>query len=178
MRRAAVLLLLVACGGTKPASKSQSAASSSSPTPKRTEAVKVGDRMTPIAGPLAIPVKGAKLTMVNYFATWCHSSQLWMPHVEAMRKKYAASGLAIVAVANYSMDASQAELEAFVKDSGASLPVAADKDHQILDALPPSGWGQSIIVVDAQGVVRLVHRGTREEYFAQVDAEVGRLLAQ
>jgi cytochrome c biogenesis protein CcmG/thiol:disulfide interchange protein DsbE len=133
--------------------------------------------MTPIAGPLAIPVKGAKLTMVNYFATWCSSSQRWMPHVEEMRRKYGAAGLAVVGVANHD-EASQAELEQFVKQSGASVPVSADKDHRILEALPPSGWGQAIIVVDAQGIVRLVHRGTREGHFEKVDAEVARLLAQ
>ena len=133
--------------------------------------------MTPIAGPFAIPAKGAKLTMVNYFATWCLSSKRWMPHVEAMRKKHAAAGLAVVGVANYD-EAPQAELEDFVKQSGASFPVSPDKDHRILNALPPSGWGQAIIVVDAQGIVRLVHRGTREGVFEEVDAEVSRLLAQ
>jgi cytochrome c biogenesis protein CcmG, thiol:disulfide interchange protein DsbE len=133
--------------------------------------------MTPITGPLAIPVKGAKLTMVNYFATWCQSSKIWMPHVEEMRKRHAAAGLAVVGVANYDQ-ASQAELEAFVKGMGASFAVSADNDRRILEALPPSGWGQAIVVVDAGGIVRLVHRGTREGVFEQVDAEVGRLLAQ
>jgi hypothetical protein len=132
--------------------------------------------MTPIAGPFAIPVKGAKLTMVNYFATWCGNSRVWMPHVEEMRKKHAAAGLAVVGVANYD-EATQAVLEDFVKQSGASFPISSDKDHRILNALPPSGWGQAIIVADAQGIVRLVHRGTHEGDFAQVDAEVGRLLA-
>jgi hypothetical protein len=144
---------------------------------ERSRPIEVGDRMKPVAGPLAIPVKGAKLTMVNYFATWCLSSKLWMPHVEEMRKKHAAAGLAVVAVANYD-EASQADLEAFVKQSGASFPVSADADHRISDALPPSGWGRAIIVVDAQGIVRLVHRGTGQGIFEKVDAEVGRLLAQ
>lgn len=174
MRAAALLMLLVACARTVP---DGSQPSSSSPAPERSEPVKVGDRMVPIAGPLAIPVKGAKLTMVNYFATWCGSSQRWMPHVEAMRRKHAAAGLAVIAVANYD-DAPQGELEEFVKQSGASFPVSADKDHRILRALPPSGWGQAIIVVDAQGIVRLVHRGTREGVFEEVDAEVARLLSQ
>jgi hypothetical protein len=57
-------------------------------------------------------------------------------------------------------------------------PLVADKDHRILNALPPSGMGQAIIVVDARGIVRLVHRGTHEGVFEEVDAEVGRLLAQ
>jgi cytochrome c biogenesis protein CcmG, thiol:disulfide interchange protein DsbE len=133
--------------------------------------------MTPIAGPIAIPAKGAKLTMVNYFATWCGSSQKWMPHVEAMRQKYAAAGLAVVGVANYDQ-APRADLEAFVRESGASFPVSADEDRRILDALPPSGWGQAIVVVDSQGIVRFVHRGTREGDFEEVDAAIGRLLAR
>src|SRR4051812_33089040 len=104
MRTAALLLVLVACGATKPGPGQPEV---SSPTSKRLEPVKVGDHVTPITGALAIPVKGAKLTMVNYFATWCGSSKVWMPHVEAMRKKHAAAGLAVVGVANYD-EASQA----------------------------------------------------------------------
>jgi thiol-disulfide isomerase/thioredoxin len=177
MRAASLLVLLVACGGTTPNAAQTASSPSSSPAHERTEPIKVGDRMTPIAGPLAIPAKGAKLTMVSYFATWCESSKRWMPHLEEMRKKHAAAGLAVVAVANYD-DAPQAVLEDFVKRSGASFPVSADQDHRIGNALPPSGWGQAIVVVDAQGMVRLVHRGTREGAFEEVDAEVARLLAQ
>ena len=161
---------MFACGGTTPEPAPAQAAAPSGP-------IKVGDHMrAPITGPIAIPVKGAKLTMVNYFATWCASSKTWMPHVEEMRKKHAAAGLAVVAVANYD-DAPHAALEEFVRLQGASMPVS-DKDRRIIDALPPSGWGQAIIVVDAQGIVRLVHRGTREGVFEEVDAEVERLLAQ
>jgi thiol-disulfide isomerase/thioredoxin len=133
--------------------------------------------MKPIAGPFAIPAAGAKLTMVNYFATWCGSSKQWMPHVEKMRKKYTSAGFVVIGVANYD-DAPQTQLENFVKENDASFPVSADKDSRILNALPPDGWGQAIIVVDAHGVVRLVHRGTHEGDFEKVDAEVGRLLSQ
>lgn len=177
MRAAALSVFLIACAGTAGTGGAASSSPSPAPTHERTTPIAVGERITPIAGPLAIPVKGAKLTMVNYFASWCHSSKRWMPHVEEMRKKYAASGLAVVGVANYD-DASLESLEAFVKESGASFPISADRDRKILYTLPPRGWGQQIIVVDAQGVVRLVHRGTQEGAFESVDAEVGRLLAQ
>jgi len=176
MRPAVLLVLLSACGGKTPA-LAQPGASTSSTAPERSGPVKVGDHMAPITGPLPIPVKGAKLTMVNYFARWCQSGQRWMPLVEEMRKKHAAAGLAVVGVGNYD-EGSQADLEAFVKQSGASFPVSADQDHRILQALTPNGWGQAIIVVDAQGMVRLVHRGTYERAFDEVDAEVGRLLAE
>ena len=94
--------------------------------------VKVGDRMSSIEGPVAIPAKGAKLTMVNYFASWCESSKRWMPHVEEMRNKHAAAGLAVIGVANYD-EAPRVELESFVKLAGASFPVSADEDHAIFD---------------------------------------------
>lgn len=133
--------------------------------------------MVPITRPFAIPVKGAKLTMVSYFASWCAASKYWLPHDEEMRQKHAAAGLDVVGVANYD-EASQAQLEELVRASGASFPVVADEDRRILDALPPNGWGRTIIVVDAEGIVRLVHRGTREGAFEEVKAEVARLLAR
>ena len=176
-----ILLVLVACGGTTttagapPKAPSSSPSSPSSPPRAPSGPIKVGDRIAPIPGPLAIPAKGAKLTMVNYFATWCGSSQRWMPYVEAMRKKHDGA-LAVIGVAN-SDDAPQEELEAFVKASGGSFPVSADKDRRILFTLMPSGWGQAIIVVDAAGVVRLVHRGTQNGVFEEVAAEIDRLLA-
>jgi hypothetical protein len=171
-RTACLLVALLGCA--RPAATHAPAAE---PVPTEpTKAIAEGDRMTPLTTPTAIPVKGAKLTMVNYFATWCMNSSRWIPAVEAMQKKYADAGLAVIGVPNTD-EATPAELEAFVKANGGSFQVVPDPDRRILYTLMPRGWGQQIVVVDAKGVVRLVHRGTNDGDFEKVDAAIGRLLA-
>ena len=173
MRGVGLLVLLVGCAA---ASNAAPPGPSAPPVLDGTQAAKVGDRMAPITSPIAIPARGAKLTMVSYFATWCEASKRWIPHVEAMKQKYAASGVVVVGVANVD-ESPQAGLEEFIKTYGGTYPVVTDNDRRIGNALPPNGWGQAIIVVDAKGIVRLVHRGTQEGAFEKVDAELGRLLA-
>ena len=118
----------------------------------------VGDRVKPVLAPFRIPAPGAKMTLVHYFATWCESSKRWMPKVEEMSKKYRAAGL--------------------VRELGATFPIVFDANHEVTEAIPPLSWGQSIIVVDRESVVRVAHLGSFQGAFEEVDAAVGRLLAQ
>ena len=166
--------MLLGCGGALPkGDASAPAAAPAEPAPHHTT---VGDHVKPIAAPFRIPAPGAKLTLVDYFATWCESSKRWIPKVEAIRAKYAAAGLVVVGVGHWSEE-TPAEVETFARSYGATFPVVLDAQHTITSAIPPLSWGQSIIVVDANGVVRLAHIGTSLEAFEEVDAAIGRLLS-
>lgn len=147
------------------------AAESTPPAP-----VVVGDRRR-VGGPNPVPVPGAKLTLIDYFATWCGSSERWVYVVEAMKQRYGPAGLSVVAVPNVD-ESSVADLEAFLRARGATFPLAPDADKRIQHTFRPSGFGQAIIGVDADGIVRLVHRGTREGDFESVDRRVAALLAE
>lgn len=169
-------LVLGACGG----GASQSAAVPPATVaevkgkPHRTA---VGDRVKPVLAPFRIPAPGAKMTLVHYFATWCESSKRWMPKVEEMSKKYRAAGLVVVGVGHYGEETT-AGIELFARELGATFPIVFDAKHEVTEAIPPLSWGQSIIVVDRESVVRVAHLGSFQGAFEEVDAAVGRLLAQ
>lgn len=170
-----VVLALGACACSKEVSGSREASSADQTTPRMHHPVAVGDRGR-VPGPFAIPIPGAKLTLIEYFATWCGSSSQWMPVVQAMNEKYASSGLAVVAVPNYDDETSAVDLEAFVRSHGATFPVAPDKDKHIFGTYSPGNWGQRLVAVDAEGVVRLVHVGTSPEAFKKVDEQIADIL--
>ena len=165
-------VILAACGGgeTKPPAEPAK--------PAEVHASRVGDRMPkPVVTPTKIPVPGAKLTLVSYFATWCHASGVWVPHVEDIRKKYESQGLAVIGVAHYGEEKLPDAIE-FVHSHGGTYPVVFDAEHHITDAIPPLSWGQSIVVVDRDGVVQLAHIGTHPDAFAEVEAKIAALLAK
>ncbi len=83
----------------------------------------------------------------------------------------------MVGVGHYGEETT-AGLELFARELGATFPIVFDAKHEVTEAIPPLSWGQSIIVVDRESVVRVAHLGSFPGAFEEVDAAVGRLLAQ
>jgi thiol-disulfide isomerase/thioredoxin len=67
--------------------------------------------------------KGAKLTMVDVWATWCGPCKENFPHVVAMNKKYAGQGLNVVtlSVDDPTNDKAVAEARKFLEEQHATL---------------------------------------------------------
>jgi peroxiredoxin len=174
MRLVAWLLVFgaVACHRAAPHG---AAAPSEVPLPDDEHLTQVGDRVRPIASPLAIPAPGAKLTLINYFATWCGSSQRWMGEADRLQQKYKKRGLIVVGVAHWGED-DPVEADAFARKYGATYPVAFDAGHRIAKTVHPLSWGQSLVAIDPQGIVRLAHVGSSAEAMAAVDTQLDALL--
>jgi thiol-disulfide isomerase/thioredoxin len=68
--------------------------------------------------------KGAKLTVVDAWATWCTPCKENFPHVVEMHKKYARHGLAVVSLSLDDPDQPKrvAEAKAFLTEKGATFP--------------------------------------------------------
>jgi thiol-disulfide isomerase/thioredoxin len=68
--------------------------------------------------------KGAKLTMVDLWATWCAPCKENFPHVVEMHHKYASKGLAVVSLSLDDPDQPKkiADAEAFLKEKRATFP--------------------------------------------------------
>ena len=68
--------------------------------------------------------KGAKITIVDAWATWCGPCKENFPHVVEMHKKYADKGLAVVSLSLDDPDQPKkiAEAAAFLKEKGATFP--------------------------------------------------------
>jgi hypothetical protein len=146
------------------------------PLPADGHRTQVGDRVRPIAAPpLAIPAPGAKLTLINYFATWCPSSTRWMAEASRLQTKYRTRGLIVVGVAHWPED-DPVEAEAFARQNGATYAVAFDAGHRIANTVHPLSWGQSLVGIDPKGIVRLAHVGTSPDAMAEVDKQLDALL--
>lgn len=68
--------------------------------------------------------KGAKLTVVDAWATWCTPCKENFPHVVEMHKKYAKQGLAVISLSLDDPDQPKrvAEAKAFLQSKGATFP--------------------------------------------------------
>ena len=87
--------------------------------------------------------KGAKVTMVDAWATWCSPCMENFPHVVEMHKKYAGQGLAVVSLSldDPTVPKAKAAAERFLKSKGATFTnlILAEEPTDAFDKLDTSG---------------------------------------
>ena len=120
---------------------------------------------------------GVKLTVIDFWVTWCPSSRVWFTALEALHRRYGAEGLAIIGVSqDDDRGEGSAPIREYAKAQGVTFPIAWDREHALSDAVHPPHW-QSLVVVDRDGVVKLAHAGTGGGREERVAAAVTKLLA-
>ena len=177
------LTAVVACGGGSSDAKDPSSKSSGSSTSSSGGSVAKG---TPKAGDTApaftadsingagkVSVGSGKVTIVDFWATWCGPCQKSFPKYQDLYTKYKASGLEIVAV---SVDDEKGGVADFAKTYGAKFPVTWDDGHKIAEKWSPPGM-PSAFVIDKKGVVRYVHQGYKAGEEEEIEKQVKELLA-
>jgi hypothetical protein len=168
--------LVLACGHVdSPPSKPAPAVATPSDAPLR-----VGERIGSYvldrkddSGTVRIPQ--AKLTLLDFFGTFCSNSRFWFRTSQTLHDRYHASGLLVVGVSNYD-EAKDEDIVGFARESGASFPIVRGDQHGFSRAIRPPNW-QAIVIVDSSGVVRHVHHGTRPGDDTALTSEVERLLS-
>ncbi len=109
-----------------------------------------------------------KVTIVDFWATWCEPCKKSFPKYQELYVKYKASGLEIVAV---SVDDDKGGIPGFVKSYGAKFPVGWDDGHKLADRWKPENM-PSAYIVDKSGVVKHVHKGYHEGEEAEIEKEI------
>lgn len=103
-----------------------------------------------------VKIAPGKVTIVDFWATWCPPCEQSFPHYQALYVKYKDKGLDIVAVA-VDDDRDDAALIAFAKRHGrAKFPIAWDDGHAVAQCWSPKTM-PTAFVIDREGVVRHVH---------------------
>lgn len=153
----ALLLVTILLGGKEPAGASAAPADMpAAPAPAW--------RLTDLSG---APVDSArfkgKVTVVDFWATWCGPCLQEIPGYVELQKKYGKDGLAIVGV---SMDRAGAEkVRRFVEKEGINYTVVMG-DEEIVEKFGGFDAIPTTFLIDRQG--RIVHRKTgawpHEEY--------------
>ncbi len=105
----------------------------------------------------AVRAPGARVVLVNVWATWCLPCREEMPGLLRLRHAYAGRGLRLILVSgDFSSDADQAA--AFLREQKVDFPTFIKKgaDMEFIDAFDPqwSGALPATFIYDGQGTLR------------------------
>ncbi len=127
-----------------------------------------------VAGQTLADLRG-KVVLVNFWATWCPYCRHEMPAMQAFYRDNRARGFEIVA---YSLDKTQAEVDAFMRAEGYTFPAplappGVAEAFGGVDRLPVS------FVIDRDGIIRRrvagqVHAGRLEDLVSPLLEVAGR----
>jgi len=112
-----------------------------------------------------------KVVLVDFWATWCAPCRASFPRYEALAKKLGGE----LVVLGISEDEEPDGIEGFARETGATFPLAWDRDKAVAGAYDPGSMPTSF-VVDKNGLVRHVHSGYREGDEADIERRVRDLL--
>lgn len=111
-----------------------------------------------------------QVVLVNFWATWCPYCRHEMPAMEAYYRAHKAQGFAIVA---YSLDKSQSEVDAFMRDEGYTF-AAPLAEPGVAAAFGEVNRLPTSFVVDRSGHIR--HRIAGQVHAGRLDDLIGPLL--
>ncbi len=118
-------------------------------------------------------LRGKKVVLVNFWATWCPPCRLEMPTMQQIYAEYKRRGFEILAI-NVDADATQ-EIRDFVKELRLTFPVLLDPRMEVarryrVRALPAS------VLINRKGVIRHIGLGYRTWTEKEPRSEVEQLL--
>ena len=118
--------VVVGCGGGEATPDPKTPASAGGGGGGSGKAVKEGDKAPAISldsmnGTGKLAIAPGKVTIVDFWATWCGPCQKSFPKLQELYVKYKASGLEIVAV-SVDEEGDKGKIPDFVKTAGAKFP--------------------------------------------------------
>jgi peroxiredoxin len=160
------------CGGAA----TPEAASPESTTSADTKSSEGSDKQGGKAASFSVPsinggkaeLQAGKVTIVDFWATWCEPCKKSFPKLQELYVKYKANGLEIVAI---SVDDEKGGLSAFATAHGAKFPIGWDDGKKIADKWKPEAM-PSTYVVDKDGVIRHIHKGYHDGEELELEKEV------
>ena len=115
-----------------------------------------------------------KVVIIDFWATWCIPCHESFPKLDAIYKRHASAGLAVVAI---SEDEDSSKVGAFVAETQVTFPIALDPSGNTASSFDVQSMPTEFIV-DRHGVIRYVHAGYHEEEVEQIESEVTSLLKE
>ena len=113
-------------------------------------------------------IRGKKIVLINFWASWCGPCRLEMPTFEKLYTAQKNNGFTILAVAE---DKEREKLDQYLKEKPVSFPVLTDRDGLLskkfkIEALPTT------VLLDANGKIKQVHEGVQPYVEFSIQAEL------
>ena len=172
-----VVSMLGGCGTETPDSNTPSSAEKASGGGDG-KGIKQGDKAPQFAldsmnGAGKMTIAPGKVTIVDFWATWCEPCKKSFPKLQELYVKYKSNGLEIVAV---SVDDEKNGITDFAKThGGAKFPVGWDDGKKLAEKWKPENMPTSYIV-GKDGTVKFIHRGYHDGEENEVEKELKSLL--
>lgn len=121
-------------------------------------------------------IKGEKLTVIDFWASWCKPCLKAMPKLEALRQKYSTQGVVLISI-NADGPRSIAKVAPLVKSLGLNSSILIDLDREIMSDLDIYQLPTLLIVNDQNNIVYR-HEGYVEGDEQEVERHIKVLLAK
>lgn len=124
---------------------------------------------------LGFPSDRPKVTVLNFFATWCGPCLTELPHLQQVADRFAGEKDVVFVVVG--REESQETLDAFASMNGYRLPFVADKEGSLYRE-----FAKTIIprtyVIDQTGTIRFEIIGFDQEKLTELDAKIIELIEE
>lgn len=119
-------------------------------------------------------LKGEKLTLIDFWATWCKPCIQAIPKLRQLRENYKEKGLEIIGI-NTDSPRNSAKVKAFTKTHNINYPILRDTNSNIARTLNVSAFPTLFIVNSANEIV-YTHTGFKIGDEKIIEAEIEKLL--
>lgn len=104
-------------------------------------------------------LSGEKLTVIDFWATWCQPCLRSLPELNELYKAYSAKGVNFIGI---SIDGprNQSKLKPFVHSMGVDYPILRDVNSEVMSEMNVSTV-PTLLLLDGKGEVLFYHEGYR-----------------
>jgi len=104
-------------------------------------------------------LKGNSLTVIDFWATWCHPCIRSIPHLNEMAAEFADRGVSFIGI---SVDGprNQSKISPFTQSLGISYPILRDLNSELMSELGVTAV-PTLLIYNADGEQIFLHEGFR-----------------
>jgi cytochrome c biogenesis protein CcmG/thiol:disulfide interchange protein DsbE len=111
-------------------------------------------------------LKGKKVVMIDFWATWCNICKREMPVLESVYKEYREKGVEFFGIA---LDEKVKLIKKIIADKGVTYPILLDRGAKVAtESYQLAGPIPLKVVVDCAGIIRYTHVGDYPDYPPEV----------
>lgn len=119
-------------------------------------------------------LKGEKLTIIDFWATWCKPCIQAVPKLNKIYKTYKDRGVALIGI-NTDSPRNSAKVKGFIKTYRMAYPVLRDPNSEVAKMFDVSGY-PTLLILDEKDNVVFTHVGFRPGDEKKIEKEIEKLL--